>query len=106
MPDGIDAEAHPDDNYASFLVAPLKVMLSQMQSAPPSDAGVIPKLLLIFDIIRGIPYAGESRLTAAVTIDNPYCSCKLTRVRSRCKGRATPTSRSRTRSTDSRMRCR
>ena len=23
---------------------------------------------------------GESRLTAAIPMDNPYCSCKLTRV--------------------------
>ena len=29
------------------------------------------------------PY-GESLLTAAIPMENPYCSCKLTRVRSRC----------------------
>ena len=29
---------------------------------------------------------GPPRLTAAIPMDNPYCSCKLTRVRSRCSG--------------------
>ena len=28
---------------------------------------------------------GESRLTAAIPVDNPCCSCRLTRVRSRCR---------------------
>ena len=27
-----------------------------------------------------------SRLTAAIPVENPYCSCRLTRVRSRCSG--------------------
>ena len=35
--------------------------------------------------------AGESRLTAAIPMDNPYCSCKLTHVRSGCSsGRTQP----------------
>ena len=29
---------------------------------------------------------GESRLTAATPMENPYCSCKLTRVRSGTEG--------------------
>ena len=29
--------------------------------------------------------AGESRLTAAIPVENPCCSCKLTRVRSGCR---------------------
>ena len=31
-----------------------------------------------------IDVGGEPWLTAAITMANPYCSCKLTRVRSRC----------------------
>ena len=29
---------------------------------------------------------GESRLTAAIPMDNPYCSCERTRVRPRAQG--------------------
>ena len=31
----------------------------------------------VFDLFE---YPGESRLTAAIPMDNPHCSCKLTRV--------------------------
>ena len=32
------------------------------------------------------PRGRKSWLTAAIPMDNPYCSCKLTRVRPRCSG--------------------
>ena len=35
--------------------------------------------------------SGESWLTAAVPIENLHCSCKLTRVRPRCRGEYGPT---------------
>ena len=43
--------------------------------------------------------AGESWRTAAIPMENPYCSCKLTRARSRCStswSRSSPTTASRT----------
>ena len=35
----------------------------------------------------GLPDLGEPRFTAAIPMENPCCSCKLTRVRSACRSR-------------------